>query len=71
MKVLLLLSVMSLSLDAISAKRTEFDHNDEKVCYEEARKMGCVKGNESADVACARANKAKLPKKCAEVLGAQ
>lgn len=71
MKVLLLLSVMSLSLDAISAKRTEFDHNDEKVCYEEARKMGCVKGNAAADVACTKANKAKMPKKCTEVLGAQ
>ena len=71
MKHLILLTVMTFSLDAISAKRTEFDHNDEKVCYEEARKVGCVKGNEAAYVACAKTNKSKLPKKCTEVLGAQ
>ncbi|MES2527875.1 MAG: hypothetical protein V4598_12355 [Bdellovibrionota bacterium] len=72
MKFLTLVTMLSLSLSTFAAsKRTEFDQNDEKVCYEESRKMGCVKGNEAADVACTKANKTKLSKKCAEVLGAQ
>lgn len=72
MKFLTLVTMLSLSLSSFAAsKRTEFDQNDEKVCYEEARKLGCVNGNEAADVACTKANKAKLPQKCTEVLGIQ
>ena len=71
MKYITVVTMLSLSLSSFAGKRSEFDQNDEKVCYEHARKMGCVNGNESADVACTRANKAKLPKKCTELLGAQ
>lgn len=71
MKFLMMVTALSLSLSSFAGKRTEFDQNDEKVCYEEARKVGCVKGNETANIACTKANKAKLPKKCSEVLGAQ
>ncbi len=71
MKFLTLITLLSVSLSSFAQKRSEFDQNDEKVCYEEARKMGCVKGNEAADAACAKANKSKLPKKCTEVLGIQ
>lgn len=68
MKSIILISALSVSLTAFTATRTEFDQNDEKVCYEEAKKLGCVKGDEAADVACARAKKSKLSTKCSEVL---
>ncbi len=71
MKIMTMMTLLALSFSSFAQKRTEYDQNDEKVCYEEARKMGCVKGNNSADAACTKANKSKLPKKCSEVLGIQ
>ncbi len=71
MKFFILLSALSLSLTSIAETRVEYDQNDEKMCYEEARRVGCVKGTAAADVVCTRAKKAKLSRKCAEVLGAK
>ncbi len=60
------------SLSAFAVKKVEFDESQEKVCYEEARKMGCVKSSGgAADHACSQANKAKLPSKCYQILGVQ
>jgi hypothetical protein len=71
MKSLIVLSALSLSLSLFAVTRTEYDQKDEKVCYEEARKIGCVKGDAAADVACTKSKKAILSKKCTEVLSAQ
>lgn len=70
MKYLSFIALMSLSLSAVAVKRVEFDENQEKVCYEEARKIGCVKPNgAAADQTCTKNNKTKLPSKCYQVLG--
>ncbi len=71
MKYISLALLFSLPISAFAQKKAEFDENQEKVCYEEARKVGCVKGNEAADIACSKSNKAKLPTKCHQILGIQ
>lgn len=71
MKYFSLALALSLSLSAFAQKRVEFDENQEKVCYEEARKVGCVKGSAPADRTCAKTRKIKLPVKCHQVLGIQ
>lgn len=69
MKSLLLVTVMSLSLEAIAQRRIEFDERQEKICYEQAKKAGCVKGGEEHDPACTEANKTKLTRECRQILG--
>lgn len=71
MKYLSLALALSLSATAFAQKTVEFDEAQEKVCHEEARKAGCVKGNEAAGVACLKTNKSKLPQKCHQILGIQ
>lgn len=72
MKYFSFVAMMALSLTAFAEKRVEFDENQEKVCYGEARKVGCVKSSgAAADKACTQNNKAKLPSKCYSILGIQ
>lgn len=67
MKSFIMLMVMAASLNALAANtKMEFDETTEKACYEDARKAGCVKGAEATDRTCAK--KARLSKKCQEVL---
>ncbi len=69
MKFLTLVTAMSLSLSVFAQKKVEFDENQEKVCYEQAKKAGCVKGSAAADPACAKAKKAKLTTNCRQIFG--
>lgn len=70
MKIFTFIGILSLSFYALAEKRVEFDENQEKVCYEEARKAGCVKSaGAAASQACTKTKKAKLPSKCYQVLG--
>lgn len=69
MKFLILVSVMWLSLDASAQKRVEFDESQEKSCYEQAKKAGCVKGSSAADPVCTKANKTKLTTNCRQIFG--
>ncbi len=71
MKFLSLTLALTLTASAFAQKKVEFDETQEKVCHEEARKVGCVKGDSAADIACTKANKAKLPAKCHQLLGIQ
>jgi hypothetical protein len=70
MKYLSFVAMMTLSMSAFAENRTEFDEAQEKICHEEARKVGCVKSaGAAADKACSKANKSKLPSKCFQILG--
>ncbi len=66
MKSWILLTIMSVSLNALAQTKVEFDENVEKACHEEAKKAGCVKADDVTDRVCAK--KAKLAAKCREVL---
>lgn len=69
MKFLTLVTVMSLSLSAFAQKKVEFDENQEKVCHEQAKKLGCVKGSAAADQACTKSKKAKFTTNCRQIFG--
>ena len=69
MKFLTLVTAMSLSFGAFAQKKVEFDENQEKVCHEQAKKLGCVKGSAAADQACTKSNKSKLTTNCRQIFG--
>lgn len=69
MKSLIIVFAMSLSLDSIAQKRIEFDERQEKDCYEQAKKLGCVKGADAQDPVCTRAKKNKLTRECRQIFG--
>lgn len=71
MKYFSLALALSLSLSAFAQKKVEFDENQEKSCYSEAKKYGCVKSNGAADTACTKTNKTKISMKCHQILGIQ
>lgn len=69
MKSFIIVVVMSLSLEAFAQKKVELDEVQEKVCYEQAKKVGCVKGNETADPTCTKSNKSKFTTNCRQIFG--
>ncbi len=69
MKFIILMTVLSLSQVSFANTKIEFDEAAEKVCYEEAKKAGCVKGDNSANSSCVKARKSRVPTKCHQILG--
>ena len=69
MKFLTLVTALTLSTGAFAQKKVEFDENQERVCYQQAKKAGCVKGDAATDTACAKAKKSKLTINCRQIFG--
>lgn len=69
MKFLTIVAIMTLSTGAFAQKKVEFDENQERVCHDQAKKAGCVKGSAAADPACTKANKSKLTTTCRQIFG--
>jgi len=69
MKFFTIAALMSLSLQVFAEKRVEFDEKQEKICHEQAKKAGCVKGTAAPDRACTKAKKSKLTTSCHQIFG--
>lgn len=65
MKNILALGLITLTtLSVASNTSIEFDEKQEVACYNEARKLGCVSGDDEAKIDCVEKNKKKLSKEC-------